>query len=44
MENTNQCPVAEQIESTEYAITPDGTLVESSDIAENPTAFTDVIS
>ncbi|MEI6039987.1 MAG: hypothetical protein WCP93_01405 [Candidatus Berkelbacteria bacterium] len=44
MQNENKCPVAEQIESTEYSITPDGTLVESSDIEENPTAFTDVLS
>jgi len=44
MTSENQCPVAEQIELGDYTITPDGTLVESSDVEENPTAFTDIIN
>lgn len=41
-----EIPVAEmKIEGpeTEYAITPDGTVVEACDIKENPTALTDIV-
>lgn len=44
METENKCPVAEQVELTEYTITSDGTVVEANDIKENSTAFTDVIN
>jgi hypothetical protein len=51
MTNENKCPVAEQAckpnckpNLSEYSVTPDGTLVETADIVDNPTAFTDVIS
>lgn len=35
MENENKCPVAEQVELTEYTISSDGSVVEASTIKEN---------